>query len=1188
MASYSFPFGEKYLRERIKEVTLTLLFLTCFWGIAWTVQPTATQPIEIRLVNGTSRCVGRLEVFHNGLWGTVCDDSWGIEDARVVCRQLGCASAILALRESHFGRGTGRIWMDEVRCVGTESFLNQCPSRPWGDNDCHHGEDAGVVCSEMRLAGGSTLCTGRVEVLFNQRWGTICDNGWDLADANVVCREVGCGSALATAGAAKFGQGTGPIWMDQVNCTGEEDSLRKCPPKIMREHSCSHSKDAGVECAEPPEIRLSNGPNHCSGRVEILHEKLWGTICDDDWDLDDAKVVCQYLGCGNALSAPRGSRFGPGAGPIWLDGVNCTGSETAISKCPAKAWGEHDCTHSEDSGVVCTELRLSQGSTRCSGRLEVYHNKQWGTVCDEDWDLNDANVVCRELECGTALKATGGAQFGQGSGTIWLDRVNCTGKEAFLNECPKRPWGEHSCDHSRDTSVECSDPNEVRLVNGTSRCSGRVEVLHNQQWGTVCDDGWELTNAQVVCRELGCGIALSAPRGAKYGKGNDPIWLDDVKCKGTEASLRDCRLKSWGEHNCNHGEDAGAMCSELRLVNGSSHCSGRVEIFHDQQWGTVCDDRWDIKHAEVICREMGCGVALKARRKAYFGQGKGPIWLDDVNCQGTENSLSECQASTWGTNNCHHQEDAGVECADPVELRLVNGSHRCTGRVEVFHLQQYGTVCDDNWDLNEAVVVCRYLDCGSAISAPRSARFGRGTDAIWLDDVECTGTELSLGVCKAKPWGTNDCNHGEDAGVVCSENLRLVNGTNRCSGRVEIRTPGSDEWGTVCDRTWDLKDVEIVCRQLGCGSAGSAPKGAHFGRGSGRIWMDDVNCEGTENSLQECRANTRGTNNCVHDQDASVICSDTFTLNVAKIRLEDGPNSCAGRVEVYHQQQWGTVCDDGWGLQDVAVVCRQLKCGIPLESLSGAHFGRGSGPIFLDDVNCTGTEMSIKECRGRSVGEHDCDHAEDAGAICSGPLKVRLANGPNACAGRVELNYNGSWVSIGDSDWSLNEARVICQQLGCGAALSVSKGNEYGKSTGPAFLDNMKCKGTESSLAECQAAATSSKKCICGSYAGAVCEGQSGSGTTTAVILSLVIIVLLIGVLLFYLWKKGVKLSALNPFTQRREPFMENISVGSNMVNGLREMYSRGREQITSEGDAEGDTICLVKAPSDPSANSTD
>lgn len=125
--------------------------------------------------------------------------------------------------------------------------------------------------------------------------------------------------------------------------------------------------------SEPPEIRLSNGLNQCSGRVEILHEKLWGTICDDDWDLDDAKVVCQYLGCGTALSAPRGSRFGGGSGPIWLDGVNCTGSESAISKCHAKAWGEHDCTHSEDAGVICAGKEHL-----CSSKVE---QRLW-EVCD--------------------------------------------------------------------------------------------------------------------------------------------------------------------------------------------------------------------------------------------------------------------------------------------------------------------------------------------------------------------------------------------------------------------------------------------------------------------------------------------------------------------------------------------------------------------------------------------------------------------------------------------------------------------------------------------------------------------------------------------------------------------------------------------------------------------------------------
>ncbi|XP_062993640.1 deleted in malignant brain tumors 1 protein-like [Elgaria multicarinata webbii] len=1180
MASCNLSLGGKSLGRRLKEMTTILFLLACVWGIAHSTEPTDTEQPEIRLVNGSSRCSGRVEVLHNGLWGTVCDDSFGIEEAKVVCRQLGCAAAISALREAHFGRGIGNIWLDELRCTGTESALSQCPARPWGDNDCHHGEDAGVVCSEVRLAGGSTSCTGRVELLNNQRWGTVCDNGWDLADAQVVCREVGCGNALAAAGAAKFGHGTGPVWLDQVNCTGEEDSLRKCPPKTLREHSCDHSNDAGVECAEPPEIRLTNGPNHCSGRVEILHEKLWGTICDDDWDLDDAKVVCQYLGCGSALSAPRGSRFGPGSGPIWLDGINCTGSETAVSKCEAKAWGEHDCTHTEDAGVVCAELRLVNGPSRCSGRIEVYHNHEWGTICDNDWDLNDANVVCRELDCGTALKATPGAHFGQGPNTIWLDKVNCTGKETFLNECPKSAWGENRCDHRRDASVECSDPNEVRLVNGTSRCAGRVEVLHNQQWGTVCDDGWEIANAEVVCRELGCGVAQSAPRSAHFGRGNDPIWLDDVKCKGTEAALRDCRLKGWGEHNCNHGEDAGAICSELRLVNGSSRCSGRVEIYHNSEWGTVCDDRWSMKHAEVICRELSCGVALRANMKAHFGQGTGRIWLDDVNCAGTETALSDCPANSWGVGNCNHGEDAGVECADPVELRLVNGSHRCSGRVEVFHLQQYGTVCDDSWDLNDAAVVCRYLDCGTPISAPRGARFGRGSDPIWMDDVECTGTETSITDCKAKPWGSNDCNHGEDAGVICSDDLRLINGSNHCSGRVEVRTAHSDEWGTVCDHTWDLSDAEVVCRQLGCGKASAAPGGAHFGRGSGSIWLDDINCKGTEDVLQECRANRQG-NSCNHGEDAGVVCSESSTLDVGNVRLEDGPHKCAGRVEVYHQQQWGTVCDDGWGLPDANVVCKQLGCGFALEAPHSARFGRGPGAIFLDDVNCTGTEQSLKDCRGRNIGEHDCDHAEDAGVKCSGQMELRLAGGPNSCTGRVEFNNNGTWSSIGETGWSLKEATVVCRQLGCGLALSATTGNEYGTNSGQAFLDELKCTGSEAALTECQAVPAGPHKCICGSYAGAVCEGPSDSSTTVAVILSLLAIALIIGGVVFYLRRKRVKLFSVNPFNCRGEAFMENITVGSDMVNGIREMYSRGREQIVPTVDPDGDTVCLVKNTSE-------
>uniref|UniRef100_A0A8C3SR74 Soluble scavenger receptor cysteine-rich domain-containing protein SSC5D n=1 Tax=Chelydra serpentina TaxID=8475 RepID=A0A8C3SR74_CHESE len=322
-----------------------------------------------------------------------------------------------------------------------------------------------------------------------------------------------------------------------------------------------------------------------------------------------------------------------------------------------------------------------------------------------------------------------------------------------------------------------SEVAQLRLANGPSRCAGRVEVLHNQQWGTVCDDSWDLQDAGVVCRQLGCGTALSAPGKAHFGRGSDRILLDDVNCTGTEAALTECRARPWGDNNCNHGEDAGVVCSEpmlhilsrLRLVNSPSRCAGRVEVLHNQQWGTVCDDSWDLQDAGVVCRQLGCQTALSAPGGARFGRGSDRIWLDDVNCAGTEVALSDCRARPWGDNNCHHGEDAGVVCSEVAQLQLVNGPSRCAGRVEVLHNQQWGTVCDDSWDITDAGVVCRQLGCGTALSAPGGARFGQGSDRIWLDDVNCTGTEAALSDCRARPWGENNCNHGEDAGVVTSD-----------------------------------------------------------------------------------------------------------------------------------------------------------------------------------------------------------------------------------------------------------------------------------------------------------------------------------------------------------------------------------------------------------------------------------
>ena len=104
--------------------------------------------LDIRLQGPLSfKGIGRVEVFYNGQWGTVYDDGWDLNDAKVVCRQLGYQNAIRALGQGQVEEGTGQIWLNFVACTGSERNLSSCSHRGWGRHDCSQFEDAGVECS---------------------------------------------------------------------------------------------------------------------------------------------------------------------------------------------------------------------------------------------------------------------------------------------------------------------------------------------------------------------------------------------------------------------------------------------------------------------------------------------------------------------------------------------------------------------------------------------------------------------------------------------------------------------------------------------------------------------------------------------------------------------------------------------------------------------------------------------------------------------------------------------------------------------------------------------------------------------------------------------------------------------------------------------------------------------------------
>lgn len=117
--------------------------------------PCLTSELKVRLQGGDNYYKGRVEIYLNGTWGTVCDDSWGIEEANVICRMLNHTEGAVSTQCCGFYNGYGvseKIWLDDVHCVGDENSIAECRHGGWGKHNCRHSEDIGIVCKHAPLS----------------------------------------------------------------------------------------------------------------------------------------------------------------------------------------------------------------------------------------------------------------------------------------------------------------------------------------------------------------------------------------------------------------------------------------------------------------------------------------------------------------------------------------------------------------------------------------------------------------------------------------------------------------------------------------------------------------------------------------------------------------------------------------------------------------------------------------------------------------------------------------------------------------------------------------------------------------------------------------------------------------------------------------------------------------------------
>ncbi|XP_023196450.1 scavenger receptor cysteine-rich type 1 protein M130-like isoform X1 [Xiphophorus maculatus] len=571
--------------------------------------------------------------------------------------------------------------------------------------------------------------------------------------------------------------------------------------------------------------------------------------------------------------------------------------------------------------------------------------------------------------------------------------------------------------------VGSADPNQGKIIlrseNNDNPCEGHVEVYYGNEMGHVGDKNWNEKTDEVVCRSTHCGRPVR--KSNVYRAFNSTVWLNELECRGDEASLWDC--DGWPGPKVSFYRKPTVKkitCSYDISFHLEQHkCEGAVmytiQSPTENHTGYVCSDGFEEDDATRLCNSLpGCKGPGKKVTSQWMTTEK---FMSSqhralINCAGIQNvkHLWQCVESLSST--C--AGPAAVSCEGHKRLQLRGKkSNVCAGKLE-----EEG---DGKWKPteNQKTIpdLCKKLHCGNSQPSQQNAT---------SDHVNCTD--------QVKVFLTDD---GDKE--------------TKCYGYVKIQSDNKKRH--VCGNDWTEKEYEMVCKELKCGKVIKMEMKT-MNRKDGI--MNHVKCTGGESSLWYCRAEHR------HQQCTSapyVVCQASL-----EVRLQDGPGKCAGLLEVKDEGQWKRVSKEGWDASYTQRACRLLDCGdAGKDKLDSDEFSQGTAAMLT--FSCKEADKNLTDCKTTKTNNQNRN--EKAVQLICNENKLLFLDGPQSCSGYVAIEYkeNLYWLSGSNETWNKELANKVCQQMHCGNASSFSP--RFSEDKNRMWGESFSCSSDHKSIFDC-------------------------------------------------------------------------------------------------------------------------